>query len=314
MAVALAIAGGLLLLAFLFILTCFLLVFYSPKRKMLGEDEYEIPKGEIYEEFRERIIEWTKDIRHAPYEVFKIKSHDGLTLTAKYYEYKPGAPIEILFHGYRGYAERDLCGGVERCHRLGRGALIVDQRASGESEGHVITFGIRERLDCALWAKFAAERFPDSPLILTGISMGAATVMTALCEELPSSVVCVLADCGYTTPRAIISKVLRDIHLPVWLFYPAIKLGAGLFGRFNLEEASALEGVERTKIPVIFIHGDADNFVPYSMSEELYEACSSTHKRLVKIEGAGHGLAFPRDEDGYINALREFEAEANFIN
>ena len=314
MEVALAIAGGLFLLAFLFILTCFLLVFYSPKRKVLGDDEYEIPKGEIYEEFRERIVGWTKDIRRAPYDVFEIRSNDGLTLRARYYEYAPGAPIEILFHGYRGYAERDLCGGVERCHKLGRSALIVDQRASGESDGHVITFGIRERVDCALWARFAAERFPDSPLILTGISMGAATVMTALCEELPKSVVCVLADCGYTTPKAIISKVLRDIRLPVWLFYPAVKLGARLFGRFDLEEASALAGVSKTNVPVIFIHGDEDDFVPYSMSEELYEACSSTHKRLVKITGAGHGLAFPRDEDGYINALREFEKEANFIS
>ena len=187
-------------------------------------------------------------------------------------------------------------------------------RASGESDGRVITFGIRESEDCLLWVNFVKERFPDSKIILTGISMGAATVMTALTKPLPNEVVCVLADCGYTTPKDIISKVLRDIHLPVWLFYPAIKLGAKLFGRFDLEETSALEGVKNTKIPVILMHGDDDAFVPCEMSEELYAVCTAPNKRLVKIEGAGHGLAFPKAKEEYINALREFEAEAQFIN
>ena len=103
------------------------------------------------------------------------------------------------------------------------------------------------------------------------------------------------------------------VHLPVWLFYPAIKLGAKIFGRFDLEETSALEGVKNTKIPVIFIHGDDDAFVPYSMSEELYEACAAPHKRFVKIKGAGHGLAFPKSKEEYVNALREFEQEADFF-
>lgn len=307
------IIGGIILLAFLFTLVCFLLVFYSPRRKKLGDDEFEIPKGKIYEPYRDVMIGWTRDIRKAPHECLKIKSEDGLTLTGKLYEHSPDAPIEILFHGYRGNAERDLSGAVYRCHRLGRSALIVDQRASGESEGHVITFGIRERRDSALWAKFVSERFPERKIIITGISMGAATVMMALCEELPTSVVCVLADCGYTSPKAIISKVLRDIHLPVWLFYPAIKLGAKLFGRFNLEEASALEGVKKAKIPVIFIHGDDDDFVPCEMSEELYLACISEHKTLYTVKDAGHGLAFPKDEEAYLSAIRNFDMKAGLF-
>ena len=152
-------------------LICFLKVFYSPKRKPLGKDEYSIPDGDIYEVFRDDMIAWTKHIRSMPHEDFSIKSFDGLTLRAKYFESVPGAPIELLFHGYKGNAERDLCGGVERCFRLGRNVMIINQRASGDSEGHVISFGINERRDCHSWVKFAIEHFGDDvKLIIGGVS------------------------------------------------------------------------------------------------------------------------------------------------
>lgn len=308
--IILGIIGGIITLLFLMTLICFILTFYSPKRKKPAPDEYEIPKGDIYEVYREDMIGWTRDIRSMPHDDVSITSHDGLTLRGKYYEYEKGAAIEILFHGYRGNAERDLCGAVHRCFTLGRNALIVDHRASGESDGHVITFGIKERLDCLKWIEYANGRFgKDSEIMITGISMGAATVMMALNEKLPENVVCVLADCGYTSPRDVICKVLRDIHLPVWLFYPFIRLGARIFGRFDLEEVSAVGGVQKCNIPIIFIHGESDDFVPCDMSRELYSICTSEHKKLYTVSGVGHGLAFPADKDGYYNALREFEKE-----
>ena len=304
------IISGILLLIFLMTLICFLLVFYSPKRKPLGENEFEIPKGEIYEVYREDMIGWTKEIRAMKREDVSITSRDGLTLRGYYYEYSKDAPVEILFHGYRGNAERDLCGAVHRCFNLGRSALIVDHRASGRSDGHVITFGIKERLDALLWVDFAIKKFGgDVKLIITGISMGAATVMMTLGENLPKNVISALADCGYTSPEEIIKKVLRDLHLPAWLFYPFIKLGARVFGGFDLEEASAIEGVKKCKIPIIFIHGAADGFVPCDMSRRLYELCRAPKKKLVTVEGVDHGLAFPADREGYYRALREFEEE-----
>ena len=301
-------ALGITLLFFLFTLICFLLVFYSGRRKSLGPDEYDVPKGEIYEVFREDIINWTKEIRALPHENLSITSHDGLTLRAKYYEYKKGAPIEILFHGYRGTSERDLCGGVHRCFHLERNALIVDQRAAGESDGHVITFGIKERFDCIKWVEYAIEKFgEDSKIIITGISMGAATVMMALGERLPRQVVSALADCGYTSPCEIIKKVLRDMHLPTFIFYPAIKLGAKIFGRFDLEECTPRECVAKSDLPIIFIHGEDDAFVPCEMSRELHLVSLAQKKMLYTVEGAGHGLAFPKDRVGYYKALGEFE-------
>ena len=305
-----AIVTGAVILFLIFTLVCFLLVFYSRKRKPLLPGEYEIPKGRIYEPYREDIIAWTEEMRSLAHERLSITSHDGLNLCAKYYEYKKGAPVEILFHGYRGSSERDLCGGVHRCRMLGRNALIVDQRAAGESDGHVITFGIKERLDCKRWIDFAVEKFgEDTEIIITGISMGAATVMMALEDELPRQVVCALADCGYTSPKDIIKKVLRDLRLPVCIFYPVIRLAARLFGRFDLEETSALRGVKNCKIPIIFIHGEDDNFVPCDMTKNLYSVSTAPKKRLYTVPGAGHGLAFPCDRENYYRALKEFEAE-----
>ena len=287
---------------------CFYKVFYSPKRKILGADEFEIPEGEIYEVYREDMINWMKDIRQRPHEEFSIKSFDGLTLRANYYEYEPGAITEILFHGYKGNAERDLSGAVERCFALGRNALIVDHRASGKSEGHVISFGVNEHKDCLRWMNFALEHFgKDTKLILTGISMGAATVMMAAGTKLPENVICILADCGYSSQKEIIEKVITDMKLPAKLLYPFVKLGAKLFGRFDLEETTPMEAMKKCAVPIIFVHGDDDAFVPHYMSVKLFEMCVCDKKHLITIKGAGHGLAFPSDKEGYLSELAKIE-------
>lgn len=306
----LLVCAVLLVLALITSLVCFLMVFYSKKRVPLGEDEYAIPPGEIYEVFREEMIGWTKEVRSLPHEDIEITSHDGLTLRGRYYECEAGAPVEILFHGYKGNAERDLCGAVERAFKVRRNALIVDHRAAGFSDGHVISFGINERRDCLGWIEKVIERFgTDVKIVITGISMGAATVMMAAGEDLPSNVISVLADCGYTSPKEIISKVLKDMKLPAKIFYPFIKLGARIYGGFDLEEASPIEAMKRCSVPIVFVHGDTDDFVPYDMSVRLYNECASEKKILMTVKGAGHGLAYPVDREGYVNKLNKIYDE-----
>ena len=126
---------------------CFRLAFYVKRSKTVSDDMFEMPGGEIYEPFKESMENWAKETRGMPHEEFSITSFDGLKLHGKYYECKQGAPIELMFHGYRGSAQRDLSGGVQRCFTLGRNALIVDQRCSGKSDGTVITFGVNEHKD-----------------------------------------------------------------------------------------------------------------------------------------------------------------------
>ena len=302
----------LLVLEIVCLVTCYLcyrMAFYVPKKIIIGPDDYPIPDGEIYEPYREQMVAWMKEIRALPCQEFTTTSHDGLTLYGKYYECAPNATTEIMFHGYRGSAERDLCGGVQRAFSVGRSALVIDHRGSGESDGHVVTFGVKERYDALTWVNFIIENYgPQRKIILTGISMGAATAMMATALPLPENVVGVLADCGYTSPKEIIEKVLSDMGLPPRLVYPFIRLGAILFGGFDPNSASPLQALGECKIPVIMYHGDIDSFVPHEMSVRNYEACAS-RKALVTIEGADHGLSYPTDKEKYLTTLADFFPE-----
>ena len=286
---------------------CFRIAFFVKPEDKIPAEEYPIPEGRIYEPFREQMVAWIKEVRSLPHEDMTITSFDGLKLRGKYYEFAPGTPVEIMFHGYRGNAERDMCGGVQRCFALGRSALIVDQRGCGNSEGNVISFGINEVRDCLAWLDHAIRRFgPGVKIILTGISMGASTVMMAAGENLPENVIGILADCGFTSAEDIMKVVIRDkMHLPPNLSYPFVKLGAKLFGHFDLDSRSAIDAMADAKVPVIFYHGEADDFVPCDMSRRNFEACTS-RKRLVTIPGAGHGLCYLVDPERYLKELDNF--------
>ena len=309
--IALGVLVCLALIVLLISYICFRKVFYSPPRKPLKADEYEIPPGKIYEEYREEMVAWMKETRAMPCEKVSITSFDGLTLRGKYYEYKKGAPLEMLFHGYQGNSERDLCGGVQRCFSLGRNALLIDQRASGESDGSVISFGINERKDCLRWIQFVIDKFgEEQKIMLGGVSMGAATVLMTAGEKLPKNVVCALGDCSYSSAKEIIYKIVREMKLPAPLVYPFIKLGGRIFGKFHLDETSPAKAMETCEIPVLLFHGDIDDFVPFAMSQKIYDACHAK-KRLIMVKGAGHGLAYPKDKEGYIQALKEFERACN---
>ena len=285
---------------------CYRMAFYAPPRKPRPEGFIDLPPGKVYEPFYQQMTDWTLQARALSPKHFQITSFDGLQLHASYYEYAPGAPMEIMFHGYRGNAERDLPGGVQRCFACGRSALVVDQRCAGCSEGKTITFGIKEHRDCLSWVDFAVEHFgPEVKIILTGISMGAATVLMAAGEELPENVIGILADCGYSTPKAIIQKVIKDMKLPAKLCWPFVKWGAKIFGGFDPEENSPMDAMKRCKRKVILFHGENDGFVPCYMSREVFEACP-TRKCIRTVPGADHGLSYPVDMEGYLTALRDF--------
>lgn len=300
-------------LAVLFLLSSwavFYFTFYMRSRKPKDFTEFNLPDSKIYLPYREQMRLWMKEARELPHTDFSIRSFDGLNLKGKYYEYAPGAPIELMFHGYRGTAERDLCGGVQRCFELGHSALIVDQRAAGRSDGHVITFGVLESRDCLAWVDFMVEHFgSDVRIILCGISMGASTVLIAAGEPLPPQVKGVLADCGFHSAKDIIKSVIRRrIHLPANLLYPLVKLSAKLYGRFDLEEKTPEEAMKRCKIPVLFFHGEDDRYVPCEMSRISHAACVAT-KKLVTTPKAGHGLCYLVDPAQYLKEVRAFEKE-----
>ena len=304
------IAGSIILffiiLATVIAYICYRMAFYAPPRKPRDPDAFDLPEGAVYEPFRDLMIGFARNLRALPYERFEIRSFDGLRLTAKYYEYAPGAPIELMFHGYRGNAERDLGGGVERCFKVGRSAFVVDQRCCGDSHGHTITFGVREHRDCLAWVDFLISHFgSDVKIVLTGISMGASTVLMAAGQPLPDNVIGVLADCGFSSARDIIKVVIKQMGLPAGISYPFVKLGAKLFGHFDLEAYSPMAALKTCRLPVIFYHGETDDFVPCDMSRKMFDAYAGK-KALITIPDAGHGLSYPVDQEYYLQTLRDF--------
>ena len=296
-------------------LYCFNTCFYSVNKQ--PQDPYCPLHGEQYTQLEKQIYACTRRMEQVAYEPVQIKSFDGLTLCGRYYHVKDGAPVKIIFHGYRSFALRDAAGGFGMSQKMGINVLAIDQRAHGNSEGHVITFGIWERRDCHSWIQYINERFgKETPIILSGLSMGAATVLMAATLPMPSNVQCILADCPYSSPGAIIQKVCQDSHMPSRLAYPFIRLAARLLGGFNLEQCSALMGAAISSVPILLLHGEDDRFVPCSMSEEIDEVSDDT-TTLVTFPDAGHGLCYMMHPEAYEMAvfdfLRQFPALEEYI-
>jgi pimeloyl-ACP methyl ester carboxylesterase len=238
-----------------------------------------------------------------------IKSFDGLNLSAKYYHHADGAPLDILFHGYRSASCRDCCGVFRISKDQGHNVLLVDQRAHGKSGGRIITFGIRERHDCVSWINYAVERFgKKQKIMLIGLSMGAATVLMAAGLELPHNVVGIISDSTYTSPRDIVLKVSRDRKYPEILVAPLVKAAAKIFGKFDLDETTAVEAVKYCKKPVLFLHGEDDFFVPCRMTRKVFAACAS-EKHLVAFHNNGHCANYVFNTERYVNEINKFSKE-----
>lgn len=263
------------------------------------------PPGEQYKLYRDEIKKRSKEMTDTPNEEVTIRSRDGLTLKGSYYQFNEAGPLAIFFHGYRSTGVRDFCGGFSFYRDQGFNLLVVDQRSIGRSEGRAITFGIRERWDCLEWANYAAKRWPEKSILLLGISMGGATVLMASDLPLPPQVKGILGDCPFSSPKDILCSVAAGMGLPPRLAYAFLKLSARLFGRFDLDESTAADALSRTTLPVILIHGEADEYVPCEMSLKCFEACSGP-VRLLTVPGAEHGLSFFTDQEGYAMAVSGF--------
>ena len=116
----------------------------------------------------------------------------------------------------------------------------------------------------------------------------------------------IVADCPYSSPKEILKSVMKQMKFPVNVTYTTVKLGAKIFGGFDVEEYSALEAMKYCKVPVLFFHGEEDYFVPCEMGKACYETCQSEQKRLVIVEGAAHGMSYCVDRDLYERELLAF--------
>lgn len=288
------------------------IAFRAPKG--CGREGFVMPDDDQYGPLIPKTDILYKELAQRPYETVSIRSHDGLTLYGRYYHQKDGAPVALMMHGYHSNALRDFCGGFALAWERGYNILLADQRAHNRSEGRVVAFGIQERFDCAAWAHFAARRAgAQVPVLLFGISMGAATVLMAGALPLPENVRGIVADCPYSSAKAILCKVCgEDMHLPAKAAWPLMVLGARLFGGFDLQAASPVQAVQTCRVPLLLIHGEDDRFVPCTMSVEIAAAAekAGVPVRLLTVPRAGHGVSFLVDPTAYRSAVTEFVEDA----
>ena len=220
------------------------------------------------------MMESAKRLTMLDYVPYTVKSVDGYKLFAKFFKGEKDKPYVILMHGYRGVAERDFGYIMPMLMKYGYNILLVDERSCGQSEGHSITFGIKERKDIRSWSYFLLKTFGrDIQIVLFGVSMGAASVLMATELNLPHAVQCIIADCPYSSPKEIIKKTAKNIRFPSRLSYQMIRIGAFLYAKIDLEGAAPKDAVRHTDIPIMLMHGEKDNFVPAYMSRDIEEQC-----------------------------------------
>lgn len=267
---------------------------------------YEYTDDDQTQKCRELLDSAIAEFEAVPAETVTITSHDGLKLTGKYYHVADGAPLEIQCHGYKGNAIRDFCGSWRIAKEAGRNVLLIDERCHGGSEGHTITFGVLEKQDIFGWIRWANGRFGKVPILLNGVSMGAATVLMVSGMDLPENVRAVIADCPYDAPSNVIKKVLgQDMGMNVKLVYPLIRLGGMVYGKFNLDADSPVAAVRRSKLPILLIHGDDDRFVPHEMSVSIH-AAAPERIEFHTIPGAGHALNYVTAPEEYRRIVHAF--------
>lgn len=270
-----------------------------------AEENYYEGDDSIWKPFRESMTKAQAWLRAHTEEHVSITSFDGLKLSALYVPAETDRPkgTLIVFHGYRSLATVDFAPEAEFLHSLGYRLLVPYQRSHGESQGKYITYGVKERFDCRDWARYAQKRWAGEDIFLMGISMGSATVLMSAGTDLPETVRGIVGDCGFTSPWEIMKHVSkRDYHLPSFPLLNLVDLLARCVAGYSLKEADTREILARTKLPVLFLHGEEDDFVPLSMTRENYAACGSAvgngEKELYLVPGAGHAQSFAMDPQG----------------
>lgn len=241
-------------------------------------------------------------------QTLRVMSYDGKLLSARFLPREDAKGTILLFHGYRSSGLLDFGPELEFLHRQGYNLLLCDQRAHGASQGRYMTFGVRERYDVLSWVTYLAQMLgAEHPMFLSGMSMGATTVLLASCFTFPANVRGVIADCGFSSPYAIMKFVLNERCK--WLLAGLVLHPTDLFTRvfagFSLHECATTDAVAATGLPVLFLHGSADHFVPCRMSQEAYDACAGERKLLL-ISGAGHARAYLTDPPRVQSAMEDF--------
>lgn len=257
-------------------------------------------------EASDKAMQWVEEYG---YEKYAIESQNGQKLVG--YLLKPEKPSKVFVfcsHGYRSNGLSEYCMLSQYYLKKGFNVFMCDHVASGQSEGKYVGFGHFECDDCIDWLWYLVKTFgSDIKIIVHGISMGAATVMLmSSSKNLPENVKMIVSDCGYTSAWDEFAYKLHDMHIPQ---EPILKIANEINKKkagYDFKDTDALQSVKNARVPMLFVHGGADTFVPTYMVNLLYEACSSEHKDILIVDGADHAQSYIVGKEAYEKKLDEF--------
>ena len=266
--------------------------------EVLGEDEKIIENNKKIA--KENSEKWSEAIQQKQVEV---KANDNITLRGtEYLNQEETNKWAIILHGYRSNPSSVLTIG-EHFSEKGYNVLIPSMRACADSEGEYVGMGWLDKEDLKCWINLIIEENKNAEIILHGSSMGAATVLMASGDELPANVKNIIADSGYTSVWDIFaSEAKARFNLPEFPVLNMFQIVANRKAKYDIKEASSLEQVKKSKTPILFIHGDKDDFVPEYMCEKLYDATNCKKEKLI-IHGAGHTDGKYREPEKYYNTI-----------
>ena len=247
--------------------------------------------------------QWTETVKN---EKVEVTAKDGIILKGtEYIKDEQSNDWVIILHGYRSSPDSVISIG-RHFSEEGYNVLVPYMRATGESEGEYIGMGWLDKDDLQCWINKIIEQNNNANIVLHGSSMGAATVLMASGDDLPSNVKAIIEDSGYTSVWDIFaSEAKARFNLPAFPVLNMFEVVANYRAKYDIKEASALEQVKKATTPILFIHGDSDDFVPKYMCEQLYEVANCKKNKLI-IHGAGHTESRYKEPDTYYKNIFEF--------
>lgn len=241
-----------------------------------------------------------------PLEELELHS-EGCTLRAKLLvPEKSNGILVIACHGARSSGLGEFAFEADYFYDGGFTVLMPEHRGCGISDGKFMGYGTHEAKDTLLWLDYARKRFPELSIFLLGVSMGGATVLM-MSDKIPeNSVKGIIADCAYTSAWEEFKYQLKvSFHLGAFPILYLCDFLCRLYAHYSFKDAAPVESVKNAKAPVLFIHGTADDFVPFYMEKELYSACGS-EKKMLAVDGAVHARSYYKNSALYEKTLNDF--------
>lgn len=277
----------------------------DPSNDGSAPDENDLIITENSNKFKEYKEEWLKNVK---VEAVEVTSDDNLNLKGNiYYISTSSHNYALLIHGYRSNADSMLNFAAIYNQEMNFNCLVPSLRGCGESDGEYLGMGYLDSYDMLKWLDLIISKDPKANIFISGVSMGGATSMMVSGLDLPSNVKCIIEDCGYTSVWDIFAHELDFLyHLPT---FPILDIASALSSwkaNYSFKEASSLTSLAKSEVPMLFIHGEEDSFVPFNMLDEVYNAKVNGYKEKLVVKGAGHANSYLREPETYFTTAKNF--------